>query len=57
MGRFAKGPGDASMRSGGGSQASDRIQVRIRGKNNELVRHTGSVTRTMNDMGEERKRK
>lgn len=31
--------------------------MRIRGKNNDVARHTGSVTRTMNEMGEERKRK
>ena len=38
-------------------RASDNIQVRIRGKNNDMQRVTGSVTRTMQDMGEERKRK
>ena len=46
LGRFSKG-----------AVESDKIQVRIRGKNNELARHTGSVTRTMNEMTEERKRK
>ena len=45
LGRFSKGA------------ANDQIQVRIRGKNNDVARHTGSVTRTMNEMGEERKRK
>lgn len=31
--------------------------MRIRGKNNDVARHTGSITRTMNDLTEERKRK
>lgn len=31
--------------------------MRIRGKNNDVSRITGSVTRTMDEMGEERKRK
>ena len=58
IGRFSKDPNNASMRSVGGSgQPSDRIQVRIRGKNNDMSRHTGSVTRTMEEIGEERKRK
>ena len=47
LGRFSRPSGPES----------DRIQVRIRGKNNELAKHTGSITRTMNEMGEERKRK
>lgn len=54
VGRFSKGPADVSARSG---YSNDRIQVRIRGKNNEVARHTGSVTRTMDEMTEERKRK
>jgi len=36
---------------------SDRINVRIRGKNNAVANYSGSVTRTMDEMGEERKRK
>ena len=58
MGRFSKGPADVSVRSGHGrGQSNDRIQVRIRGKNNEQIRQTGSVTRTMDEITEERKRK
>lgn len=42
---------------GAAGSSGDNIQVRIRGKNNEVSRVTGSVTRTMDEMGEERKRK
>ena len=35
----------------------DRVQVRIRGKNNALETQTGSITRTMDEIGQERKRK
>ena len=37
--------------------SSDNIQVRIRGKNNILETKQGSVTRTMNDLVEEKKRR
>ena len=64
MGRFSnntKSNNDASVRSSlynplHGS-STDSIQVRIRGKNNDIARHTGSVTRTMGEISEERKRK
>ena len=49
LGRFQKGMSSGPM--------NDNIQVRIRGKNNEQTRHTGSITRTMGEMGEEKKRK
>ena len=48
LGKFSRPPA-------GGS--TDRVQVRIRGKNNAVERHTGSITRTMGEIGEERKRK
>lgn len=41
----------------GGAGSGDSIQVRIRGKNNDVSRMNGSITRTMDEMGEERKRK
>ena len=47
--------GHSSLPKGG--QESDRIQVRIRGKNNAAERHTGSITRTMDELGEDRKKK
>ena len=31
--------------------------MRIRGKDNSMQKHTGSITRTLDEMGEERKRK
>ena len=49
MGRFSNPNAAAS--------SNDQIQVRIRGKNNDVSRHTGSVTRTMGEIGEESKRR
>jgi hypothetical protein len=49
--------GRSSLPRGGAAQETDRIQVRIRGKNNAMERHTGSITRTMDEIGEERKKK
>ena len=59
LGRFSKGSMDAALRSHNNPNPglNDNIQVRIRGKNNEQTRHTGSITRTMGEIGEERKRK
>ena len=51
LGRFSSG--NSATRQAN----NDQIQVRIRGKNNGMTRVTGSVTRTMDEMGEERKRK
>ena len=39
------------------NQMQDRVEVRIRGKNNHMQKHTGSISQTMEEMGEERKRK
>lgn len=39
------------------ASSNDNIQVRIRGKNNLLETKTGSVTRTMDDLVEEKKRR
>lgn len=49
LGRFSLPKGNAP--------AADHIQVRIRGKNNAMERHTGSITRTMDEIGDERKKK
>lgn len=41
----------------GSSQQDDRIQVRIRGKNNALQQRTGSVTKTLGELDTQRKQK
>lgn len=35
----------------------DNIEVRVRGKNNEIITKTGSVSRTIGEIDNERKRK
>jgi len=36
---------------------ADIVEVRIRGKNNDTRKHAGSITRTMGEIDEDRKRK
>jgi len=56
-GSVASGRRDRSMKAQAYPPRRDHVEVRIRGKNNELITKTGSVSRTLGEIDIEKKRK